>query len=53
MDGVHNGQAGCGKLLLTTDAPPAILKSLRCVQVGEAQKSAALYSSFEYSYVWR
>lgn len=33
VQGVHNGQAGCGKLLLATDAPPAVLTNLRCVQV--------------------
>lgn len=33
MEGVHNGQAGCGKLLLATDAPPEVLNNLRCVQV--------------------
>ncbi|CAM9255107.1 unnamed protein product [Ectocarpus sp. 12 AP-2014] len=32
VEGVHSGQAGCGKLLVATDAPPETLRSLRCVQ---------------------
>ncbi|CAM9093497.1 unnamed protein product [Ectocarpus fasciculatus] len=32
VEGVHSGQAGCGKLLVATDTPPEILRSLRCVQ---------------------
>ncbi|CAM9275996.1 unnamed protein product [Laminaria digitata] len=32
VEGVHTGQAGCGKLLLATDAPPEVLNNLRCVQ---------------------
>lgn len=33
VEGVHSGQAGCGKLLLATDAAPEVLNNLRCVQV--------------------
>ncbi|CAM9513419.1 unnamed protein product [Scytosiphon promiscuus] len=32
FDDIHHGQAGCGKLLVTTDASPKSLASLRCVQ---------------------
>lgn len=33
FEGVHDGQAGCGKLLVTTNASPETLRNLRCVQV--------------------
>eukprot|EP00752_Nemacystus_decipiens_P012903 g11421.t1 len=32
FEGVHDGQAGVGKLLVQTDASPETLRSLRCVQ---------------------
>eukprot|EP00903_Cladosiphon_okamuranus_P006217 g6110.t2 len=32
FEGVHDGQAGCGKLLVKTDASSETLRKLRCVQ---------------------